>query len=302
MTLSILGVSRSGKTCYISAMSQVLKQWTLKNNIHLSIKANDYAQQLKLDDDFKKMISERRWPRTTDETTSYDFRISINGDKCFSLPSLKADDYRGGMLTGMGKNDKEDRDAFFSTLKDSAVVVFLIDAITILNAMDNLDKDALHREPIELVEQLESRNQISIMENILFEFGQDNELPPIMLAITKSDIFASQEEYNKAVALVKKLMPSLFFQGSNAFVAITSVSLGKNLGKGDNDAILGQLQIGNSDNNIHIPMLFALYAYLDATYDEYKDKNFVDTVMASIRAEFTGSVIFYINGVEALAV
>ena len=60
------------------------------------------------------------------------------------------DDYRGGMLNGMGKQDKIDRDSFIESLSDTAVITFLIDGTTVLNAMDE--------ETFELFLQYQLRN------------------------------------------------------------------------------------------------------------------------------------------------
>ena len=95
MKISILGVSRSGKTCYISAMSQVLKNCNLGNGCRVSLKTNDIAKQLELDNNFMSMATEREWPKGTDTTTSYDFRIHFQSqDASLQLSSLTMDDYR----------------------------------------------------------------------------------------------------------------------------------------------------------------------------------------------------------------
>ena len=68
MKISLLGVSRSGKTCYISAMSQIVKNCKLNNGQRLSIKENDMTNQLELDNNFMTMVTEKRWPKNTDIT------------------------------------------------------------------------------------------------------------------------------------------------------------------------------------------------------------------------------------------
>lgn len=243
MKISILGVSRSGKTCYISAVSQVLKNCNLGNGCRVSLKTNDIAKQLELDNNFMSMATEREWPKGTDTTTSYDFRIHFQSqDAGLQLSSLTMDDYRGGMLNGMSKQDKNDRDNFIESLADTAVITFLIDGTTVLNAMDELDKDATHRGETQAPEKLAAINEISIMENILYKRIQNkNGIPPILIVITKSDVFASKEELNNGISLVKDLLSALFSFGNRLFVGITTVSLGSGLDKGDNNSIIGQL-------------------------------------------------------------
>ena len=307
MKISLLGVSRSGKTCYISAMSQIVKNCTTTNGQLLSIKENDISRQLELDNNYMTMVTEKRWPKNTDISTSYNFRMQYNDNAMqLNIDSLEIDDYRGGVLTAIGNTANKERKDFLRSMNNTAVILFLVDGITVLNAMDNLDKADEHRiaTPAEI---LAARNEISIMENILYnsvnEGTEKKELPPIMIVVTKSDVFTSEEEYQNGIKKVKELLPSLFLPGSDAFVAITKVSLGTNLEKDENGGIIGTLDI-STNNNIHIPMLFAVYAYLDATYEQYEQskKNNIDQMMCSLRSEFSDKVKFYSNGREAFAV
>ena len=308
MKISLLGVSRSGKTCYISAMSQILKNCKLNNGERLSIKENDISSQLELDNNFMTMVSEKKWPKNTDITTVYDFRMQYNDNNIqFIIDSLRIDDYRGGMLTTLSPQADKDRKNFISSMSNTAVILFLIDGTTILNAMDELDKAPIHRGITNATEKLAARNEISIMENILYSYihqgNVKNEIPPLMLVVTKSDVFASKEEYQNGVEMVKELLSTLFVEGNGAFVAITNVSLGTNLEKDVNGGIIGSLDI-STKHNIHIPMLFAFYAYLDATYDQYDNakKNDIDKILRTIRGEFAEKVKFYSNGKEAYAI
>lgn len=283
-------------------MSQVLKNCNLGNGCRVSLKTNDIAKQLELDNNFMSMATEREWPKGTDTTTSYDFRIHFQSqDASLQLSSLTMDDYRGGMLNGMSKQDKNDRDNFIESLADTAVITFLIDGTTVLNAMDELDKDATHRGETQAPEKIAAINEISIMESILYKRIQNkNGIPPILIVITKSDVFASKEELNNGISLVKDLLSALFSYDKKSFVAITTVSLGSGLDKGENNSIIGQLDI-STQNNVHIPMLFAFYAYLDAEYEKLPDTINTDKVLSALRKVFTGKISFYENGKVALA-
>lgn len=283
-------------------MSQVLKNCNLGNGCRVSLKTNDIAKQLELDNNFMSMATEREWPKGTDTTTSYDFRIHFQSqDASLQLSSLTMDDYRGGMLNGMSKQDKNDRDNFIESLADTAVITFLIDGTTVLNAMDELDKDATHRGETQAPEKLAAINEISIMESILYKRIQNkNGIPPILIVITKSDVFASKEELNNGISLVKDLLSALFSYDKKSFVAITTVSLGSGLDKGENNSIIGQLDI-STQNNVHIPMLFAFYAYLDAEYEKLPDTINTDKVLSALRKVFTGKISFYENGKVAFA-
>lgn len=304
MKISLVGVSRAGKTCYISAMSQILKNCKLQNGCKVILRAVDVAQQLELDNNYMEMVTSGKWPKGTDSTKSYNFRIQIQGNgSMLQLPSLTMDDYKGGVLTLIGPKADVERKQFIDSLKETALITFLIDGDTVISALDELDKDVSHRGmEYAAKEKLASRNNISILDNILYSYLQNgNSIPPIMVVITKSDVFATEEELRNGMELVRDLLSSLFMPGSNVFAGITAVSLGTDLAKGEDDSILGMLDI-STNHNVHIPMLFAIYAYLDATYDTYPDHDFVDGLMALMRNEFNGRSTFYDNGEETLPI
>ena len=72
--VSIFGVSGSGKTCYLYAMSQVLSGGAVQDGFKLSIIANDPIQERQLNEGYLKMAG-GEWPESTSVTTEYDFCI-----------------------------------------------------------------------------------------------------------------------------------------------------------------------------------------------------------------------------------
>ena len=118
-----------------------------------------------------------------------------------------------------------------------------------------------------------------------------------MIAITKADLFVNQEEINKGKKLIKKYLPSIFAKGSGIDAAITAVSLGDNLSRDDQNRLFGNLLL-NTSRNIHLPIIYALYAYLDSVYADssHDEQLFIDDVLFILRRMFEGRVDVYYNG------
>lgn len=300
--ISIMGVRGAGKTCYIYAMAQVMQAGARNEDTVISMISNSIIQQTKLNSGYS-MLARNEWPGGTADSSSeriYDFRVRLEHTDNFRdvIPSLLVRDYRGGVLTGdVGMDDFSNLLNFFS---DSCSVIFLIDGSKLLNAMDVLDLEPEHRVVRTPMEILEARNQISFIENLFLEYRKNNsdkKIPPVMVAITKADLFASKEELAAGKKLVRRYLSSIFAKGTGVDSAITAVSLGDNLTHEDGDRLTGNLKL-NMDGNIHIPIIYSLYAYLDSEYDRYPKERqaFIDSVLASLRDMLSGRVDMYGNG------
>lgn len=303
----IFGVRGAGKTCYIYAMSQVMQAGASYEGTTISLIANDIRQQNRLNRGYAELAN-YRWPLGSDRTTDYDFKIRLQHDDEYNeiIPSLIIRDYKGAILQNEGDEDNESDEEFeglLASFSDSCAIVFLVDGETLLHALDPLDVHPDHRVPQRAAETLMARNQISFVENLFLEYKRRNEsVPPVMVAITKSDLFIDENEINNGKKLIKRYLPSIFAKGSGVDAAITSVSLGDNLSIGEDRALTGMLVLDTS-RNIHLPILFALYAYLDSVYDDSApaEQSFIDGVLEKLRCIFDGKVDMYANGIEVFA-
>lgn len=87
---------------------------------------------------------------------------------------------------------------------------FLIDGDTLLSALDPQLLEAEHRGDISFQSQLKARNKINYIESLIKECSKRlNRNVPILLAITKKDIF-SDRELKAGQELLKSLLPTVF--------------------------------------------------------------------------------------------
>ena len=297
--ISVFGVRGSGKTCYIYAMAQVMQQGVTYNNTTISLIANNFMQQNRLNNGFLELMGQT-WPMGSLKTTVYDFRVRLQHDEKYQeiIPSLLIRDYRGGLLQGDDDNDNEFEE-LINSFSDSCAIIFLVDGETLLHALDPIDVVPEHRVPLENRQILSARNQISLIENLFMEYKKRNRIiPPVMIAITKADLFLTIDEVNKGKELIKKYLPSIFAKGTGIDAAITLVSLGENLSGDDHNRLYGQILLDTRRSNIHIPIIYAIYAYLDSVYEDSSDnkQRFIDDVLCTLRKMFNGHVDIYHNG------
>lgn len=309
--ICMFGISGSGKTCYLYAMAQVMNNGVrYGDSTHISIISNDLSQQQALFDGYYTMAAESKWPLPSNNTTEYDFNVRVQHKRQYEelIPSLILHDYAGGVWQNQTQEGVEQREALLDDFSQSSAILFIVDSDTLLKAMASnpQDIDASHRLKyinIPLAEILRAKQQISLVENLLRVYKKANtSVPPILLVITKGDMFASEIEQQNAYTHLRTTLPSVFAVGSQVESALTTVSLGDNL-INENSRLSGVLDI-SIGHNIHIPMLFALYAYLDDMYDDCApdEQEFIDDILPVLRCLFADKISFYKNGEPLFAI
>ena len=317
--ISMFGISGSGKTCYLYAMAHLLCNIGLSYNdkFQFSIKATDPDKQGELDNGYLEM-KRGIWPKNTglDEINQfnsnldgkpgdelickdYEFKVRIgyelNGRKEFNdYTFLTISDYAGGWW-----KDRSYRKKLISHFRGSSVIVCFIDGETLLKAIDSFDIDPIHRLVVDDVDIAKAKQDIGFIENMIEEYKKEgNGIPLILMAITKADVFASTEELEKGKKYLKQHLPSLFAKGSKVETALTAISLGKNLGKDNNNQVIGDIE-PSMDFNLHIPIILGYYAWLGEIYrgkisdDEHA---IILCEAAALNKMMEGKVEMYRNG------
>lgn len=272
--ICILGLSGAGKTCYIYALTQVMQMGVENGNVTISTISNNAAQQGDINAEIEKMFDTRKWPKSTSGDTPYDFCLRVQTEKAYKeiIPSLRIKDFKGGALQNQVSGSAE-YDRVIQSFKDSVTLIFLIDAKSVLHGIDESNLAEEHRGVYgNHNDKRLAINAVTYVESILRDFKRENGLPPVMVAITKSDLFCNDKEKEAAMKFIRKYIPSVFAIGSNVDAGICCVSLGENLGTDETDHISGELKIDTS-NNIHLPFLFGVYNYLDSVYDGSTPQN-----------------------------
>lgn len=268
----MFGVSSSGKTCFLYAMAQVLRGGVRQEDNLVQMISNRANQQMRLNSGYLK-LARREWPQKSDETISFDFKVSMQCNGYFSevIDSLEILDYRGGILEDMSDNAEKNLGDLLKSFRGSSAIIFIIDGKTLIDAMDPDDKDVCHRGETDVLTQFSARMQIEFVENIFIEYKRvEDDIPPILIAISKGDLFASDYERKNGVRLIKEKLPSIFSIGSGLWTGITIMSLGENLGSDANGGLTGKLKL-TQDYNIHIPAIFGIYADLSYQYEDTDD-------------------------------
>lgn len=301
--ISMFGVSRAGKTCFLYAMSQIMDDGARlrEDEFRLQIKANNLEQAETLYEGYMKLVQDT-WPRGTDETNYFDFRVAIqtkdNYNDCF-IPQLTLLDYKGGVWNLNDQQNVAERNNILSQFKDSSALVFLVDGETLLHAMNTDERDTVHRSMSSTPQIIDARNKIRFIENIFFEYKRQGikVIPPVLVAITKSDVFASDRELQTGIIYLKESLSSIFAKGSNIDAAITSFSLGENLSGKEGERASGRFCL-NTEHGIHLPMLFGVYAILSEGYDGFSpdEKRIAESAMKSMRKMMNGKIEMINNG------
>lgn len=245
--VTFYGLSRSGKTCYLCAMSQALSQGIdFGGRTYFTASCNNPFQQAQLDSKFFEMEA-GKWPKGTDTNSTYNFDLNY----CMRLiQEIQILDYRGGLLNSVNTLDQEAQQAVMDGAVGSGVLLFFIGADTVIKAMNS---------------QAEAMAQINFCNVLHATYRRSDpnwEKTPVMIVITKSDIFDSNHiNRDKAKEWVVNRLRSFFGHGTNMTVGITMVSLGRNLNNTNKGELSGDLVVGGTSGNLHIPLLFSAYNF-----------------------------------------
>ena len=104
--ISLYGLSRSGKSCFIYAMSQALSQGIeLADGEIMNVITPDPRQMLRLYNAYDGMIN-GSWPKGTDKSFVYNFNVLKS---LALLTTIDVEDYRGGLLQDLDEDAQEEQ-------------------------------------------------------------------------------------------------------------------------------------------------------------------------------------------------
>ena len=250
MNITLLGLSGSGKTCYLYTAAHILARGISENAHTISATSCNREITTILHRGIEDMVR-GKWPEGSNKTLAYPFALKIDGKPILQFTIY---DYRGNALDHFGEDDKKQTKELFETFEESSCIVFLIDGNTLRDALDSECLRPEHRRKVLPSEQLSAINKICYIESLLKDCNEQMERNvPILLVITKRDIFF-EEELHASKKLLKELLPTIFSSKNDMIVGITAVTLGEI----KEDGQLKELWL-NTDGNIHLPILFALF-------------------------------------------
>lgn len=125
--ISMYGLSGSGKSCFIFAMSQALSQGVeFANGELMTVITPDPRQMIKLYKAYEKMVK-GFWPDGSTMSITYNFNVRKALEK---MLEIEITDYRGGLLDSDDDDDIEEQDELFTSFNDSRVLLFFFGADT----------------------------------------------------------------------------------------------------------------------------------------------------------------------------
>jgi len=252
--ISLIGLSRAGKTCYTYAMAKVMRAG--KNGITVFAPDRDMDEQLFAG--WRRIRKEGFWPSGTDIVEN-GFRFQC---QLFAKPVFDFwwKDYKGGALVGGDENDKQFRtEEFFDYVKASDGMIIFMASDMIMNILKQGEGWDLDFEDLQ------------DLGRYLPQLGERIKDIPVTIAITKSDLLDNK---SKAIVVefVQHTIPSLFVEGSYINTLIAFVSLGTGLNGNQGETITGSVYSDPSQGNIHLPVLFNLYFDLENEITSAKQK------------------------------
>jgi len=243
--LSIIGLSKAGKTCYIYAMSKTM----IKGYDGINIIALDDELRDQLSEGWKQIRKGMQWPDGTDHVTTCEFDCSLN---LHPIMEFCWNDFKGGSLTSMNEIDKKYKKEFQDYLGGSDGLLLFVPADNIQDILrETEDAD-------DIMDDLEVLNQLFMNPQNRATLSRI----PVTVVVTKADILSPQEK-PYIYEVVQMLFKPLFEVGNNMRTLVVPVSIGENLGRGNQgQEIQGTVFQNPKDGNIHIPIVFNLYHFI----------------------------------------
>lgn len=242
--ITMLGVSDSGKTCFIYAMYDFMQK--VQNGF--TFITNDPDKDMDLNDGWESIAFDGIWPNGTQDTTLYDFTVLF---KSRPIMGFSWCDYRGGAITD--RSTEHDVNELHDRIFNSECLIICIgaDAIKQIIAGDN-------RKGRELVR----------LNNLILRYATKSQRRiPLIFALTKADLYTMQEQ-QQLLAIIKEYFGSLYQSGSGWLHAIVPVTLGKFDNSSGSNNINGVV----APKNIHIPVMFFLNSILQERIRNIQNK------------------------------
>lgn len=243
--ITMLGVSNSGKTCFIYAMYDFMQK--VQNGF--TFITNDPDVDMDLNEGWEEIAFDGVWPNGTQQTSFYDFTVLF---KSRPIMEFSWCDYRGGAITE--RSTQMDVDELHKRIFDSECLIVCIGADSIKGILSGDNRKG--RELVRL-------------NNLISRFAATKQRRiPIIFTLTKADLYTAQDQ-KQLLSVIKEYFSALYEPGAGWIFAVVPVTLGKfeESSNGDN-SIRGVV----APKNIHIPVMFFLHSILKERIRNIQDK------------------------------
>src|SRR5574344_2811121 len=167
----MLGVSNSGKTCFIYAMYDFMQK--VQNGF--TFITNDPDVDMDLADGWEEIACDGVWPDGTEKTSLYDFKVLF---KSRPIMEFSWCDYRGGAIKE--RSTQKDVDELHKRIYDSECLIICIGADTIKAILSNDNRRG---------------GELRRLNNLISRYAATRQRRiPIIFALTKADLYTPQEQ------------------------------------------------------------------------------------------------------------
>jgi len=265
--LTILGMSGSGKTCYLLGMFYKMAGGLKGYNLHTDDDTHtELTHRYEVLNDESK--GQNRFPKPTDTPEKFIFNLQYGYR---DILSFEWADYPGGYLKDKNDGDVEGYTEVKNSVLNSSTLFICIDG-SLLYGDDTEEK-------IERVRD----NCSNTINHFFSEYLQENgNLPPTAFIVSKYDECSQDTDLDELCEIVEEAFSGFFTEitGAKNITTIIPVTLGKHI---KDDEYAGNLK----PENIHLPIFmgiwFALRDYVKSLGSENSKINTqVNNLLASL--------------------
>ncbi len=244
--ITMLGVSQSGKTCFIYAMYDFMQ--SVQNGF--TFITNDPDLDMDLNEGWDKIAYDGIWPDGTNRTSCYDFTVMFKSQPIMEFSWC---DYRGGAIT---ENQTQQEVAeLHQRINDSECLIICIGADTIKAILSGDTRTG--------------EKPLKRLHRFIGGYAKNNQRRiPIIFALTKADLYTRQEQ-QQLLGVVKKYFSTLYVEGAGWLFAVVPVTLGNFESSCERgERIQGVVE----PKNIHIPVMFFLHSIIKERISKIQSK------------------------------
>ena len=237
--LTILGMSGSGKTCYLLGMFYKMTGGLKGYNLHTDDDTHtELTRRYEVLNDEKQ--GRNRFPKPTDVPEKFIFNLQYGYQ---DILSFEWADYPGGYLKEKNDGDVEGYTDIKNSILNSSTLFICIDG-SLLHGDDTEEK----------IERIRD-NCSNTINHFFSEYRQENGiLPPTAFIITKYDECSQDTDLDELCEIVEEAFSGFFTEitGVKNITTIIPVTLGKEL---KCDEYAGNLK----PENIHLPIFMGIW-------------------------------------------
>lgn len=249
-TITILGTTGAGKTCYLVGMyyemSAGMEGYTLTTDDDTDVKLQKLYDRL-----CDETLGMDRFPAGTDNMSEYEFNLEYSYEP---IMSFKWTDYAGNTLKL--KNEINDYKKVEKSILNSSSLFICIDGALLCGKNK--------QKKIRDVKLKCSRD----INPFFSKYKKENKgaLPPTVILLTKYDLCKNDTNTDEICEIIKEAF-SPFFEKDDVqkVVAIIPVSIGANINSNDYSGELEPI-------NIHLPIFWGIYFALNKKIRDYENR------------------------------